>query len=184
MIKSSMSGKTMLILLLAVIWLLPTAALSSDGDISAHPQCPICGMDRHKFAHSRMLIHYEDGSRFGACSLHCAALELAYNPGKAPKKIEAADYGNRQLMDAEAATWVMGGSKMGVMTTNAKWAFADGKDAQKFIAQYGGKITDFETAISAAYSDMYADTKVIREKRKKMKQMKKQKMSHGSHQHD
>jgi hypothetical protein len=39
-----------------------------------------------------MLIHYRDGSAFGACSLHCAALELAYRPGKIPVKIQVADY--------------------------------------------------------------------------------------------
>ncbi len=172
MIKLKMSGQFLVILLASIIWLPLPAAPSGDSDISAHPHCPICGMDRQKFAHSRMLIIYEDGSRFGACSLHCVALELAYYPGKTPAEIQVADYYSHQLVNAEKAVWVLGGRKMGVMTANAKWAFADEKDAQRFIAAYGGEKIDFETAISETYCGMYKDTKMIRKKRKQ-KQMKK-----------
>ena len=136
-------------------------------------------MDRHQFAHSRMLIHYADGSQFGACSLHCAALELAYHPGKVPTRIEAADLNSRNLIDAETAVWVVGGKRMGVMTANAKWAFADANAARQFVAENGGRIVDFETANSAAYADMYKDTLMIREKRKRMKKMQPEKISHG-----
>ena len=130
-------------------------------------------MDRHKYSHSRMVLDFEDGSTFGACSLHCAALEMAYHPGKIPAQVMAGDFNTRKLIDAEKAVWVMGGSKMGVMTTNAKWAFAAEKDAQQFITQHGGRIVSFEEVLSSAYADMYKDTKMIREKRKKMKHMKK-----------
>jgi nitrous oxide reductase accessory protein NosL len=166
------------------IWAMPSIALSENNDIAGHPHCPICGMDRHTFAHSRMLIHYEDGSRFGACSLHCAALELAYRPGKIPAKIEVADLGTHKLVDVQAATWVIGGNKMGVMTANAKWAFEKAEDARRFIADQGGNITDFETAVSAAFAEMYQDTLMIREKRKRMKQKKAGQLSHGQHAHD
>jgi hypothetical protein len=172
MIKLKNRSKAMAPVLLTLLWLLPATALAGSDDISAHPHCPICGMDRNTFAHSRMLIQFEDGSQFGSCSLHCAALELAYHPGKVPTRIKVADYNTRQLVDAETAVWVIGGSKMGVMTANAKWAFGHGKNARQFIAQYGGEIADFETAMSAAYSDMYRDTRMIREKRKKMKHKK------------
>jgi copper chaperone NosL len=174
----------LLVLPILILGITPSPALSESDDISEIPSCPICGMDRHKFAHSRMLIHYADGSRFGACSLHCAALELAYYPGKIPAKIEVADLGTHELVDVEAATWVIGGKKMGVMTANAKWAFAEAEDARQFVADQGGKIADFEIAISAAYAEMYQDTLMIREKRKHMKHMKKDKMSHGQHTHD
>lgn len=164
------------------IFLLPPAATAGDDDIADHPHCPICGMDRHQFAHSRMLIHYTDGSQFGACSLHCAALELAYRPGKIPEKIEVADLNSHRLIDAETATWVIGGNKRGVMTANAKWAFASPEDAKRFVAEQGGHIADFETAMAAAYTGMYQDTQMIREKRRQMKQMHSgQMMKHGKH---
>ncbi len=168
--------------LVAALFALPTISLAGD-DIAAHPSCPLCGMDRHQFAHSRVLVSFEDGSQFGACSLHCAALELAYHPDKAPVKIEVADLQGKQLLDAEKAVWVMGGNKPGVMTANAKWAFADEAGAKAFIAANGGKQADFETAISATYADMYQDTKMIREKRKQMKQMKMEKGGQGNMAH-
>ncbi|MEJ2039343.1 MAG: nitrous oxide reductase accessory protein NosL [Desulfosarcinaceae bacterium] len=150
------------------------AGVRADDDVSQMPYCPICGMDRLKFARSRMVVHYEDGTRFGSCSLHCTALELAYRPGKTPVKIEVGDYASEILTDAEKAVWVLGGNKRGVMTMRAKWAFARASDAKKFIEQYGGELVDFETAMEAAFADMYKDTLMIREKRKKMKMMKKE----------
>ncbi|BBO85616.1 NosL family protein [Desulfosarcina ovata subsp. sediminis] len=159
-------------ILVCLLWTLPPSGMAGQDDISAIPHCPICGMDRHQFAHSRMLIHYADGSQFGACSLHCAALELAYHPGKIPVTIEVADLNTHRLVDVETATWVIGGKKMGVMTANAKWAFASAEDARRFVEKEGGRIADFEAAISAAYEDMYKDTRMIREKRKRMRQMK------------
>jgi copper chaperone NosL len=171
----------LLILFAVAMVLVPTAGIAGGDDIADHPYCPICGMDRHQFAHSRMLIHYTDGSQFGACSLHCAALELAYHPGKIPSRIEVADLNTHRLIDAETATWVIGGKKMGVMTANAKWAFANPADAKRFVAEQGGEIADFEAAMSAAYAGMYQDTRMIRQKRKHMQQMKSGQMEHGKH---
>jgi hypothetical protein len=137
-------------------------------DIVAAPQCPICGMDRAKFAHSRVLVTYQDGTAFGACSLHCAAIDLAARLGSAPTSIQVGDYDSGNLIDAETARWVMGGDRPGVMTRRAKWAFATQEAAERFMARHGGERADFETALEAAYADMYDDTRMIREKRKRM----------------
>ena len=92
-------------------------------DITAHPSCPYCGMDRQKFGHSRVFIEFDDGSTLGTCSIHCAAIDLAVNIDKTPVTIQVGDYDTKQLIDAETAFWIIGGNKMGVMTTRAKWAF-------------------------------------------------------------
>jgi copper chaperone NosL len=139
-------------------------------DIQAHKDCKYCGMDREKFAHSRMLIEYPDGSSFGACSIHCAAINLAQTSTQ-PKSIQVADYQKKNLIDAEKAYWVIGGEKPGVMTKTAKWAFADKEDALAFIKENGGKLANFDDAMKSTYEDMYSDTRMIREKRAKMKQM-------------
>lgn len=136
------------------------------GDVGRHPSCPYCGMDREKFGHSRMLIEYDDGSTAGLCSLHCAAIELALHIDKTPKGIWVGDYKTRKLIDAEKVFWVIGGSKTGVMTRRAKWAFERREEAGEFIKEYGGEIVSFEQAIKAAYEDMYTDTQMIRERRK------------------
>ena len=146
----------------------------AQDDIAKHPACPLCGMDRAKFAHSRVLVEYDDGSAYGACSLHCAAIDMVVHIDKAPQAVMVGDFNTKELIDAEKAVWVIGGKKMGVMTKRAKWAFADETAAQNFIAQNGGNRADFEEAIKATFEDMYQDTKMIREKRKMMR-MKKEK---------
>jgi len=60
-------------------------------DVQKYPSCKYCGMDREKFAHTRMLIEYRDGSGFGSCSLHCIAVDLALNIDKDPKAIDFAN---------------------------------------------------------------------------------------------
>jgi hypothetical protein len=130
-------------------------------------------MDRAKFAHSRVYIDYDDGSTAGTCSIHCAAVDLAIHIDKTPKAILVGDYNTKSLVDAEKAFWIIGGSKMGVMTKRAKWAFGMKEDAEKFKAENGGDPASFEQAIKTAYEDMYQDTKMIRERRKMMRMEKK-----------
>ena len=141
-----------------------------QADVQQSPKCRHCSMDRGKFSHSRMLIEYEDGSKVAICSLHCAAVELANTIDRIPVAVRVADHDSKELLDADKAVWVLGGTKKGVMTAQAKWAFTDLKDAEQFIQGNGGSIVSFDEAIKASYDDMYQDTKMIREFRK-MKRM-------------
>lgn len=138
-------------------------------DIKQAPSCKHCNMEREKFGHSRMLVEYDDGTAAGTCSLHCLAVELAVTLDKTPKALWAADYSSKKLIDAEKAAWVIGGNKPGVMTRQAKWAFENKTDAEKFTQENGGKLATFDEAIKLAYEDMYQDTKMIRDKRKMKK---------------
>ena len=148
-------------------------ALLAQEDIQKHQSCSYCGMNRGAFAHSRMLIVYDDGTQVGTCSIHCAATDLSIHLDKTPRSIHVGDYNTKKLIDAERAAWVMGGGKQGVMSKRAKWAFEKEADARAFIEVNGGSLATFDDAMKAAYEDMYADTKMIREKRK----MKKMQMS-------
>jgi copper chaperone NosL len=162
----------------AVVFGMTAVTAFAQEDIKQSPSCKYCGMDRQKFDFTRMLIEYDDGTSTGVCSLHCAAVELALNIDKTPKAIKVADLGTKNLIDAEKAYWVIGGSKPGVMTKRGKWAFEKKDDAEAFIKTNGGTLTSFDDVIKAAYTDMYEDTKMIRDKRKMMKQ------SHGmEHKH-
>lgn len=156
---------------LAVAMVFGVMAMSAfaQEDIKQSPSCKYCGMDRQKFDFSRMLIEYDDGSSMGTCSVHCAAIELATNIDKTPAAIKVGDFGTKNLIDAEKAFWVLGGSKPGVMTKRGKWAFEKKEDAEAFIKANGGEPAAFEDVIKAAYTDMYEDTKMIRDKRKMMK---------------
>jgi nitrous oxide reductase accessory protein NosL len=164
MMKKSM----WVVFLLSCVLIVPIYVPAVDDDIETCPNCPFCGMDRQKFAHSRVFIEYEGDSE-GFCSLHCAAIDLAIKIDQTPKAIKVGDYYAKKLIDAEKAVWVIGGDKMGVMTKRAKWAFEKQEDAEKFAKESGGKISTFDEAMRAAYEDMYADTKMIRERRKAKK---------------
>jgi len=159
---------------LAMFCMLVSANLLADDDVSKHKSCPHCGMDRGQFSHSRMLVVYDDGTEVGLCSLHCAALDLAINIDKTPKAIYVGDFNTKRLIDAEQAFWVIGGNKPGVMTKRAKWAFESKADAEAFIKKEEGAIANFDQATKASYEDIYADTKMIRERRK-MKRMQMEK---------
>lgn len=154
---------------LAAAALAPLALAQSHDDVRAAPSCTRCGMDREKFAHSRMLVEYEDGTSVGLCSVHCGAVELAVALDRTPRAIRVADHGTRKLVDAEKAVWVLGGSVPGVMTRRAKWAFEQRAAADAFVQANGGTVVAFDEAMRAASEDLYQDTRMIREKRKAMR---------------
>ena len=126
-----------------------TVCLAAD-KVEAPDGCKHCGMDRTKFAHSRMVVSYTDGSSAGTCSLNCVVTDMKAAKDKTVKSFQVADYNTKKLTDAKAAAWVIGGSKKGVMTPVAKWAFADKKDAGAFIKLNGGKPATFDEALKAA----------------------------------
>jgi copper chaperone NosL len=159
----------LLVFLTVVFFGLMSFFAFAQEDIQKNKSCKYCGMDREKFAHTRMLIEYNDGTTVATCSVHCTAVDFALNIDKTPKSIQVAAADAGKLIDAEKAIWVIGGNKPGVMTKRAKWAFENKDDAEKFIKDNGGIIATFDEAMKAAYEDMYQDTKMIREKRKMMK---------------
>ncbi len=146
-----MMGKRIFFVLLAVILFCTTrTSVFAQDDIDDHRSCVNCGMDRKAYGFSRMLIRFEDGSEMGVCSLHCAVVVLDANPGKKVKTLLVADRDTRTLIDAEQATWVMGGGKRGVMTQLPKWAFASREGAEAFIRANGGKTVTWAEALAAA----------------------------------
>ena len=157
--------KLLSIALLALLTFSSGLSAAAEGDLEQHPSCDYCGMNRSKFAHSRMLIEYADGSSAALCSLHCSAIEFAVRIDKTPQAILVADYNRHQLIDAGQAVWLLGGDQPGVMTSRAKWAFADRSAAELFQQQQGGSLSNFSAAMKASYEDMYQDTQMIRKKR-------------------
>ena len=120
--------------------------------VEAPDSCKHCGMDRTKFAHSRMVVTYADGSSTGTCSINCVATDMK-EAKKEVKSFQVADYNTKKLTDAKTATWVIGGNKKGVMTKTAKWAFAVKSDAEAFIKANGGKLAAFDESLKVAEKD-------------------------------
>ena len=163
---------------LTAVLLFPAAGALAAEDIKEIPACQYCGMDRDKFGQTRMLIEYEGGSKIGVCSIHDAGVDLAQSISKTISRILTADYNSRELIDAEKATWVLGGDIPGVMSKKSRVAFGDKKDALAFQKEHGGDIAGFDQAIDDTYDEMWNDIKMIREKRAKMKKMKGMKGAH------
>ena len=131
--------------------------------------CQYCGMKKAMFKHSWVTVEHEDGSTVGVCSVHCAAVNMALNIDQPIKTIAVGDYKTQKQINAETAFWVIGGDKMGVMTTRAKWAFESKESADAFMKQHGGRPAIFEEVMKAAFEDMYEDTLMIQKKRKMMR---------------
>lgn len=165
--------RTVLLAMIGLVMMSSTAFSAPMEDVVKAPSCRYCGMDREKFSHSRMVVEYEDGTMVGTCSIRCMAVELANAIDKTPVALRVGDYETKKLLDAEKAIWVVGGSKGGVMSARAKWAFATREGADRYIKANGGTVVSFDEAIKASYEDLYQDTKAIRERRK-MRKMKSQ----------
>ncbi|MBI4773232.1 MAG: nitrous oxide reductase accessory protein NosL [Deltaproteobacteria bacterium] len=141
----------------------------ADDTMAKGESCHYCGMMKSKFGHTWMVIEYDGGSKTEVCSIHCGAIDLALNIDKAPVTITVGDYSTKNPINAEKAYWVLGGSKMGVMTTRAKWAFEEKSAADGFIQEFSGTPATFDEAVKAAFEDMYQDTQMIRKKRAMMR---------------
>lgn len=154
----------------AALLLAGAAQVAAQEDVKAAPACRHCGMDREKFATSRMVVTYDDGSSAGTCSIRCTAVDLATTLDKAPRSVQVADMATKALVDAEKAHWVVVAGKPGVMTRNGKWAFADRAAAEAYAKASGGAVVTYEEAMKAAYLDMHQDNVMLREKRRMMRQ--------------
>ena len=155
-----------------IIFITAVVIVSGNFVLAGENGCHYCGMKKAMFAHSWVNIEREDGSLVGVCSVHCAAIDMALNIDKPAKNITVGDYSSKKQIEADTAYWVIGGNKMGVMTTRAKWAFGSKESADDFIKQHGGRPAIFEEVMKAAFEDMYQDTLMIQKKRKMMRMKK------------
>lgn len=140
-------------LLGVVMILLLTGNVFAADRVEAPKACQQCGMNRIIFAYSRMVINYSDGTSDGVCSLNCAVELMKKYPKKQVKSLMVADYATKELVDVRTATWVVGGTTPGVMTAMPKWAFARKKDAQNFIKENDGRLTNFDEVLDLALKE-------------------------------
>lgn len=145
-----------------------TAALPADApeDVIKHRSCPLCGMNRYAYAHSRMMTVMADASTSGVCSLRCFTVDFADTLDTEVTGIFVADMNTKKLLPVEEASWVIQDGTPGVMTRNAKWAFERTADAEAFVQAKGGRIVKWDDAVKQAYLDLFEDTQMIRMRRK------------------
>lgn len=143
--------KRSLYLLALVLGLLSAAtAFAAAPAVEKPAGCQVCGMDRTMFSSSRTVITYSDKSVVGTCSINCAWNDVASKKSLKVVSLQVADHDTRKLIAAKKAFWVIGGKEPAVMSSTAKWAFADRKRAEAFVAAKGGQLAGFEAAWKAA----------------------------------
>jgi nitrous oxide reductase accessory protein NosL len=155
-----------ILLLLSCVGLvfLSASGARAENDISKHPSCDICGMDRRVHDHSRMVLEYDDKTSAGTCSIHCTAAQMAAHREKTIISMLVADHAAKDLIDAKKAIWVIGGNQAGVMTGRAKWAFREKEAAARFIKDNGGTLGTYHDAMKAAFADMRDDIHMLHKK--------------------
>ncbi len=139
----------------------------------AEEVCVYCNMKRSSYGHAWMVISYKGVEPKGYCSVHCAAISMALHTGLLIDGISVGDFNTKKQINAEKASWVIGGNLPGVMTARAKWAFETREAADAFITKHGGRPATFEQILEAAFDDMLKDTLMIRKKRKLIDRQKK-----------
>ncbi len=134
-------------------------------------RCPNCGMMINMWARTRHSFTHPEGD-FTTCSIRCMA-DKAVNSGTQPTAAQVAVYLDPDtIIPVEKAVYVIGSSAKGTMTMNSKIAFADKQAAEKFVADYGGKISDFNGALNAATLELPKSRMMIDKKRKKTGKIK------------
>lgn len=122
-------------------------------DLAQYPDCLNCGMNRKNCAHTRIVVEYIDGTRRAECGLHCLLADLVNQPGREPKRIQAADYNDRKLVEAEKCWWVRYDNAIECRGSKVLLAFRTERGADDFIASFGGNKLNFDEALKTAYQD-------------------------------
>jgi copper chaperone NosL len=134
-------------------------------------RCTDCGMMINMWARTRHSFSHTEGD-FTTCSIRCLADKVA-NSGEMVTDAQVALYlAPETMIPVGKAIYVVGSSAKGTMTMNSKIAFAESSAAEKFVAEYGGKITDFDGAFKAAGMELSKSRMMIDKKRKKTGKIK------------
>ncbi len=128
-----------------------SAAALSPSEITAQTACDLDGMLLADYPGPKGQVHYEGQT---APVFFCDTVEL-FHTLLNPEQVRAvravfvqdmakADWDNPQghWIDAKQAVYVIGGKRKGSMGPTIA-SFAQEADAQKFAAQYGGKVLHF-----------------------------------------
>jgi len=112
--------------------------------------CVLCGMDLVKFYKTSHASTHE-GKHYQYCSIHC--LEDHLGQGITLKNPKVVDVESLKFISVADAYYVVGSKKRGTMSRVSKYAFLNKDMAEKFQAEYGGEIMNFNQAREKAQED-------------------------------
>lgn len=110
-------------------------------------RCRQCGMDLSKYQRTQYEITWTDGSVTKTCGVQCGLTQQILHPGKF-KSAAAKDYHTGDRFDARQGYFVFGSRVLADMAPGFI-AFRLRADAEKFQAEFGGEVLNFEEALSA-----------------------------------
>ena len=109
-------------------------------------RCGQCGMDLSKFRKTQYEIRWADGTVTKTCGVQCGLTQHILHPDKFKSSV-AKDYVSGNPFDARKGYYVFG-SKVVADMPPGFLAFERRAEAEKFQKQNGGRVLDFEEALS------------------------------------
>ena len=132
--------------MLVVFQLTLMSAWVSAEEAHKRASCRVCGMYIDQYQKSAAELVYQDGQKEYTCGVACMLREVEDAGGiSAFKSVQVHDWVSGKLVDAEAATYVIGSQVIPDMVPNYI-AFAKREEAEAFMAKQGGEIMDFNFA--------------------------------------
>ena len=156
---------------------LPVMTWAGEGHGIEHPmmkpaqytdkgRCPNCGMNLNMWARTRHEFTNSEGE-FSTCSIRCLA-DISLNSGEKAENVKVAAYMQpEKMINAGQASYVIGSAAAGTMTMKSKIGFTSKDAAEKFAAEHGGKVADYQYALAAATKELPMSRPKIEAKRKK-----------------
>jgi len=118
-----------------------------NGKIMGTSSCPVCGMHIKKFYKTSHAVVYTNGKKEHFCSITCLAKNMKKR--KDIKTIYVVDALTNKLINAKKAIYVIGSKVPSTMGNSSRLAFASKSNAMAFQKKYGGKISNFSTALKS-----------------------------------
>lgn len=116
--------------------------------------CTNCGMHLPTFYKTSHMIKLKNGQFRQYCSISCLMEEMEIttlrNKHDEIDKILVVDVSSLKYIDAKQAYYVVGSKKKGTLSSVSKYAFKEKIEAENFMFENGGTLTNFDGAYSTA----------------------------------
>jgi nitrous oxide reductase accessory protein NosL len=132
--------------MLVVFQLTLMSAWVSAEEAHKRESCRVCGMYIDQYQKSAAELVFKDGKKEYTCGVACMLREVEDAGGiSAFQSVKVHDWVSGELVDAQAATYVLGSNVIPDMVPNYI-AFAKREEAEAFVAKEGGEVIDFKIA--------------------------------------
>ncbi|MCK9545669.1 MAG: nitrous oxide reductase accessory protein NosL [Sulfurospirillaceae bacterium] len=129
--------------------------------------CPICGMKLPAYYKTNHAVKLTDGTTKQYCSIRCLAVDMPAIKDRL-KEILVVAVDTDKLINADSATYVIGSSVTGTMSSVSKLGFSTKEAALEFQKEHGGELSDFDTVYNKANESLENDVEMVQKRKEKM----------------